>query len=82
MSEEDGRVVECTAGPGPGPQTTDEVHHFHQGFLAGATAYAVAAGHSGIKTKNDVLKKVFEEQSWKTFDEFERVNGSDKYGIL
>lgn len=32
----------------PGPLSYEEAKHFHDGFLAGATAYAAAVGHSTL----------------------------------
>ena len=57
----------------PGPLSYEEAKHFHDGFLAGATAYAAAVGHSTLKSDNEQLRSVFDAQGWKTIEAFERT---------
>ena len=57
----------------PGPQTQDEARQFHEGFLAGATAYCAAVGHSGLKSENPQLRDVFQAQGWRTLESFEKL---------
>lgn len=62
-------------GPPQDPATMDEARQFHEGFLAGATAYAAAVGHSTLKRDNPQLRDVFEAQGWRTIETFERITG-------
>ncbi len=57
----------------PGPQTHEEARQFHEGFLAGVTAYCAAVGHSCLKSDNPKLSEVFDAQGWKTIEMFEKL---------
>lgn len=59
----------------PGPQTVDEAKQFHDGYLAGLTAYAAAVGASCLKSENEILRRLMDEQGWKTVETFERLTG-------
>lgn len=61
----------------PGPQTHEEARQFHEGFLAGATAYCAAIGHSCLKSDNPKLREVFDVQGWKTIETFEKMPKPD-----
>ncbi len=67
------RVMAVSAQAAPGPQTHEEAHQFHEGFLAGATAYAAAVGHSTLKSGNPKLCEVFDKQGWRTIETFEKL---------
>jgi hypothetical protein len=60
-------------GPPSEPATHEEAKWFHEGFLAGATAYCAAVGHSCLKSDNGELRQVFDAQGWKTIEMFERL---------
>lgn len=63
------------ASHGPeAPKSHDEARFFHDGFLAGVTAYAGAVGHSQLKSDNAVLAKLFDEQGWRTIETYERLS--------
>ncbi len=55
------------------PATHEEARWFHEGFLAGATAYCAAIGHSCLKSDNEKLREVFDAQGWKTIEMFEKL---------
>jgi len=57
----------------PGPQTHEEARWFHEGFLAGVTAYCAAVGHSCLKSDNKKLREVFDAQGWRTIEMFEKI---------
>jgi hypothetical protein len=59
-----------------GPKTHEEARCFHQGFLSGLTVYARESGASTLKRDNPLLKRLMDEQGWKTIEEFERISGS------
>lgn len=59
-------MAKAESQAGEGPRDCNEHHWFYQGFLAGATAYAVAKGESGLFRKNPTLKEVLGEQRQKT----------------
>ena len=67
------RVVAVSAGPSPGPQTHEEARQFHEGYLAGLTVYARESGHSTLKSKNELLRRLMDEQGWKTVEMFETL---------
>ena len=69
------RVMAVASQESPGPQTIEEATCFHEGYLAGATAYAAAIGHSGLKSENEVLRALFEKHGWETIETFERLTG-------
>jgi hypothetical protein len=64
-----------------GPITHEEAQQFHQGFLAGATAYCAAIGHSCLKSDNPKLREVFDAQGWRTIETFERLNHVCEHGV-
>ena len=66
-------VVTVAAQESPGPQTHEEARQFYEGFLAGATAYCAAVGHSCLKADNSKLNEVFDAQAWKTIELFEEL---------
>lgn len=55
------------------PATADEVQFYHNGFIAGLTAYAREKGDSCLKSDNALLKRLMDEQGWKTIESFEQV---------
>jgi hypothetical protein len=62
------------ASEGPkNPLSYEEAKWFHEGFLCGATAYAGDVGHSQLPTKNPNLRRVFDNQGWKTIEAYERT---------
>ena len=69
------KVMEPTvsAGPSPGPQTHEEAVQFNEGFLAGLTAYAREKGESTLTKENELLRRLANEQGWKTIETFERI---------
>lgn len=67
----------ATAQPAPGPQTHKEARFFGEGFKAGATAYAVAMGHSGLRSKNDRLRELMDKAGWETIEMFEKLSGDE-----
>lgn len=67
--------VTVASMPSGDPATVDEAKAFHDGFLAGATAYAAKIGHSTLKSDNTQLAEVFADQGWKTIELFERIIG-------
>lgn len=65
----------AVASHGPeAPKTHGEAKFFHDGFLAGVTAYAGLVGHSQLKSNNPILAKLLDEQGWKTIETFEKLN--------
>jgi len=62
-----------SATDSPGPLSYEEAKCFYDGFLAGATAYAAAIGHSTLKSRNDQLRGVFLAQLPKTIEAFHRT---------
>ena len=65
------------SGPPQEPQTHEEARQFHEGFLAGATAYAAAVGHPTLKRDNEKLREVFDAQGWRTIELFEKLAASN-----
>ena len=57
-----------------GPQTHDEAQAYHQGFVAGLTAFAMESGYSTIRSREELLRKLKDEQGWKTLDTFEQIS--------
>jgi hypothetical protein len=82
IDKKDKYVMEVASQPSPGPQTVDEARQFHDGFLAGATAYAASIGHSTLKSDNEKLREVFDVQGWKTLESFEKLNSRQEYEDL
>jgi hypothetical protein len=66
-----------SSNPPEDPRTHEEARQFHEGFLAGATAYAAAVGHSTLKSDNPKLCEVFDAQGWKTIETFERIGARE-----
>jgi hypothetical protein len=66
----------CEVDPGEpaGPKTLDEAQWYHKGFHAGLAAYAVAVGHGGLKMNNDTIRRLMDEQGWKTIETFEQIS--------
>lgn len=65
----------AVASHGPdAPKTTDEARFFHDGFLAGVTAYAGAVGHSQLKSDNPNLRELFDAQGWRTIETYEKLS--------
>ena len=75
------RAVTVASQDSPGPLTHDEAKQFHEGFLAGATAYAAAVGHSTLKSDNPKLCDVFDAQGWRTIEIFEKLQQQCEHGI-
>ena len=69
------------AAESPGPQTHLEALQFYEGFLAGATAYCAAVGHSCLKRNNPKLREVFDAQGWKTIEMYERLSHICEHGV-
>ncbi len=65
----------------PGSRTHAEARQFHEGFLAGATAYAIAVGHSSLQSDNPKLREVFDAQGWKTIETLERLDMVCEHGV-
>lgn len=63
----------CSTGQQLQPLSYEEAKWLHEGFLAGATVYATACGHSALKSDNEILRKVFDEQGYKTLTALERT---------
>jgi len=57
------------------PQTVDEARCLNDGFKAGLTAYAREVGHSTLRSKNDLLRRLMDEYGWKTIETFEKITG-------
>ncbi len=74
MGMEPDRVL-AVASEWQGPQTVEEAKTFHDGFIAGATAYAAAVGHSCLKSENEKLREVMDAQGWQTIETFEKLTG-------
>jgi len=69
-------VMAPQASQQPTPlKTVEEAKAFHDGFAAGATAYAAAVGHSCLKSNNDKMREVLAANGWRTIEEFERITG-------
>lgn len=66
-------VMEPTAQEWSGPKTIEEVQVYLQGFIGGATAYARVRGDSTLKTGNNILGKLIEEQGWRTVEAMESI---------
>jgi hypothetical protein len=77
MIEDKSVMATTSATNSPGPQTHEEAKQFHEGFLAGATAYCAAVGHSGLKSDNPKLREVFDAQGWKTIETFEKLEAAN-----
>lgn len=56
-----------------GPKTLDEANCYHQGFIGGLTAYAREKGDSTLKSKNELLRRMMDDQGWKTVETLERL---------
>ena len=62
-----------TAQDWEGPQTIDEARCFDQGYKSGLTAYAREKGDSTLKIDNELLRRLMDDQNWKTIETFERL---------
>ena len=72
---------QVTAVPWEGPKTLDEARCFHEGFLAGATAYAKELCVASKKEDNPLLASLFDEQGWKTIEMYESLIGKCEHGV-
>ncbi len=36
---------------------------YYEGYIAGLTAYAAAVGHSGLKSQNELLRALMEQEA-------------------
>ncbi len=54
-------VPQATFCAEPSPMTPEQETAFHDGYLCGLTAYAVARGDSALKSKNHLLKRLMEK---------------------
>jgi len=73
MSEQNTQQVAVASQDWEGPQTKEEARCFHQGFSAGVTKYAGAIGHSTLRSANETLRKLMDEDGWKTIETYERL---------
>lgn len=71
---EEATVVTTTAQDWEGPKTLDEASCYHQGFIGGLTAYAREKGDSTLKSANELLRRMMDEQGWKTVETLERLS--------
>jgi hypothetical protein len=62
-----------TPTPPAEPQTHEEAWQFHNGYLAGAAAYAAAVGHSTLRQNNLWLSDICDEQGGRTIKMFKKV---------
>lgn len=74
MKEADHAHVQVTSQPWEGVKSVDEARAFHEGYIAGLTAYARACGHSGLKSENGQLAMLMHDQGWKTLEAFEALS--------
>lgn len=65
--------VTTTTQDWEGPKTLDEASCYHQGFIGGLTAYAREKGDSTLKSKNELLSRMMDEQGWKTIETLEKL---------
>lgn len=65
--------VECTTQEWSGPQTIEEAQAFHHGFSSGATTYAVCAGDHGLKSENERLRRILDDQGFRTLEALEQI---------
>lgn len=65
--------VTVSAQDWEGPQTIDEARCFDSGFKAGLTTYAREKGDSTLKSGNELLRRLMDEQGWKTIETFEKL---------
>lgn len=56
-----------------GPQTHDEAHWYHQGFIGGLTVYARERGESCLKSENELLRRLMDEQGFATVELYEKL---------
>lgn len=66
-------VMEPTSQPWEGPKTHEEARCYHQGYIAGLTAYARETGQSTLRTGNELLRRLMDDQGWATIETFERL---------
>lgn len=69
-------MAPCASEEPTKPLSHEEAKWYHEGFKAGATAYAAAANHSTLltgPTGNKKLREVFDKQGWETLEQFERL---------
>ncbi len=58
-----------------GPKTHEEAQMFHQGFISGLTVYARERGDSTLRRENELLRRLMDEQGWKTIESYEKIAG-------
>ena len=64
-----------------GPQTHEEANCYHQGFIGGLTVYARERGESTLKSENQLLARLMDEQGFSTIETFERLVGVTPTGF-
>ena len=57
-----------------GPKTHEEARMYHQGFIAGLTAYAREKGDSTLKSENHILRGLMHSQGFATLEVFEKLS--------
>ena len=77
MATEESRVVTVTSQDWEGPKTLDEAMCLHQGVLSGLTIYASECGHSTLKSDNELLRRLMDEEGRKAIEIFEKVPKPD-----
>lgn len=80
-NEEQGIVIETVtlgAVDSPGPQTSAEARQFLEGVRAGVARYAVAVGHSALRSVNEVLKQLLDEACDEAIGYFRRFGDDDE----
>lgn len=77
MSEErlPGALVEASSDPFYGPNTVEEAKAFHEGFKAGAAAYAKQVKHDADPRINCILADLITESGWRCIEQFEKITG-------
>lgn len=58
-----------------GPNTVDEAKAFHEGFKAGAIAYASAIRHPTTAPQNETLTSLIHDSGWRCIEQFEKLTG-------
>lgn len=74
----DTQQMEVTSQPWAGPQTHEEAKCFHQGFISGLTVYARESGHSTLRTVNELLRRLMDDQGFKTIETYELLGRDAK----
>ena len=54
----------CIARDSEGPKTHEEARFFNEGFKSGLRVYARESGHSTLRSENDLLRRLMDEQGW------------------